>query len=49
MEKRRITFYDASYLAVAYETQSMLITADETFVRKMGEIDYICLLKNFKL
>ena len=48
MEKQKVTFYDASYLAVAYETQSTLITADEKFVKKMGEKDYICLLKHFE-
>lgn len=49
MEKHKVTFYDASYLVVAYETQSTLITADEKFVKKMGEKDYICLLKHFEL
>ena len=46
MEINQVTFYDASYLAVAYETQSTLITADEKFFDKMGEKDNICLLKH---
>lgn len=49
MEKYKVTFYDASYLAVACETQSTLITADEKFVKKIGEKDHICLLKHFEL
>jgi predicted nucleic acid-binding protein len=49
MEKHKVTFYDASYLAVAHEIQSTLITADEKFVKKMGEKDYICPLKYFEL
>ena len=49
IENYKITCYNASYLAVAYETQSTLITADEKFVKKMEEKDFICLLKHFEL
>ena len=49
MKNYSITFYDASYLAVAYETKSTLITADEKFVKKLEEKDFICLLKHFEL
>ena len=34
MRQNRITFYDASYLVVAFEIQGILITADEKFVKK---------------
>ena len=46
MRQERITFYDASYLAVAFEVQGTLITADEKFAKKMMKMDRICLLKN---
>jgi len=49
MQKNRVTFYDASYLAVAYEIKGTLITADERFIKKMGEIDRICLLKHLDI
>ena len=46
MRQKKITFYDASYLAVAFEVQGTLITADEKFAEKMGKTNRICLLKN---
>jgi predicted nucleic acid-binding protein len=46
MRQRGVTFYDASYLAVAFEVQGTLITADEKFAGEMGETNRICLLKN---
>jgi len=49
MKKNRVSFYDASYLAVAYEIKATLITADESFIKKMGKIDRICLLKNLDI
>ena len=49
MKKNRVTFYDASYLAIAYEMNATLITADERFIKKMGKIDRICLLKNLDI
>lgn len=45
MEKNRVTFYDACYLAAALEVQGVLITADRKFVNKMGKTKYIRLLK----
>lgn len=49
MKKNRVTFYDASYLAVAYEIKATLITAGERFIKKMGKMDRICLLKNLDI
>jgi len=49
MKKNRVTFYDASYLAVAYENKATLITADERFIKKMGKIDRVCLLKDLDI
>jgi len=49
MRKKRVTFYDASYLAVAFEVEGTLITADEKFTKKMGKMKQICLLKNLDL
>ena len=44
-----MTFYDAAYLAVAFEIQGTFITADERFVKRMGKIEQLCLLKNLDL
>ena len=49
MKKNRVIFYDASYLAVAYEIKATLVTADERFIKKMGKADRICLLKNLDI
>jgi len=46
MRQKKVTFYDASYLAVAFEVQGTLITADEKFEKEMGKTNRICLLKN---
>jgi len=46
MRQKSITFYGASYLAVAFEVQGTLITADEKFAGEMEETNRICLLKN---
>ena len=34
MNKYKVSFYDASYLAVAHELQAVLVTADEKFVEE---------------
>ena len=49
MEQHDVTFYDASYLAVAFEIQGTLITADEKFCRKMRNVGRICLLSDLNL
>jgi len=49
MKKYKVTFYDASYLAVAQEIQAILITADEKFIKKIGKMNQICLLKDLDL
>lgn len=46
MKTKGVTFYDAAYLAVAYDIQAMLVTADERFVKKIGKSDHLCLLKS---
>lgn len=45
MREYRVSFYDASYLAVAYDIQATLVTADERFVRKLGKVDHLCVLR----
>ena len=49
MSEKRVTFYDVSYLAIAVENQATLITADEKFVKEMGKVGHICLLKQHDL
>jgi predicted nucleic acid-binding protein len=49
MREEKVSFYDVSYLAVAFEIEATLITADETFVKKMQETDCVCLLKHLDL
>jgi len=46
MQEDKITFYDASYLAVAHEIGADLVTADIKFVSKMQKRGRICLLKD---
>ncbi len=46
MRTKGVTFYDATYLAVAYDTKAMLVTADERFVKKIGKSDHLSLLKS---
>jgi predicted nucleic acid-binding protein len=46
MRNKGVTFYDAAYLAVAHEIKAVLVTADERFVRKIGKVDNLCLLKD---
>jgi predicted nucleic acid-binding protein len=49
MKTKGVTFYDAAYLAVAYDIQAMLITADERFIKKIGKNDHLCLLKGIEM
>lgn len=49
MKQKRVTFYDASYLAVAFEIQGTLVTADERFVKEMDKTDHLRLLKDLDL
>ena len=49
MRQVTVSFYDVSYLAIAFEIEATLITADETFVKKMEKMDRICLLKHLDL
>lgn len=46
MAENEVTFYDASYLAVAEETKSILVTADAKFAEKMNRPQSICLLRD---
>jgi predicted nucleic acid-binding protein len=46
MRQKKVTFYDASYLAAAFEVQGTLITADEKFAGEMAKTNRICLLKD---
>jgi predicted nucleic acid-binding protein len=46
MKTKKVTFYDASYLAVAVETGAVLVTADEKFMKKMGKGESLATLKD---
>ena len=46
MKTKKVTFYDASYLAVAVETGAVLVTADEKFAKKMGKGEPLAALKD---
>ena len=46
MRTKKVTFYDASYLAVAVEAGAVLVTADEKFVKKMGKGESLAALKD---
>jgi predicted nucleic acid-binding protein len=48
MRDKGVTFYDAAYLAVAHEIKAVMVTADERFVRKIGQADNLCLLKDIE-
>lgn len=48
MKEFKITFYDASYLAVAHEIGADLVTADAKFAAKMEKEGHICLLKDMR-
>jgi len=47
MKEHQITFYDAAYLAAAYEIDALLLTSDEKFRAKMKNDERICLLRNY--
>jgi predicted nucleic acid-binding protein len=46
MKKYQVTFYDAVYLAAAYEIDAALLTSDDKFREKMRNDERICLLKD---
>ena len=46
MRQNEVTFYDACYLAVAFEIMATLVTTDESFTEKMGKTERICLVKD---
>jgi len=45
----RTTVYDSCFLAVAIEAGGLLVTADETFLRKIGSHAHITSLRNLSL
>ena len=44
----RVTFYDASYLAVARRHEATLLTADEKFARRLQESNDVMSLSNIR-
>lgn len=46
MKEYQVTFYDAVYLAAAYEIDAFLLTSDDKFRAKMQNDERICLLKD---
>ena len=49
MKTHGITFYDAAYLAVAYEFPGILVTADKKFVNKIHQPEHIRLLQDVEI
>jgi predicted nucleic acid-binding protein len=49
MIQKNVSFYDVCHLAVAFQIDATLITADETFAKRMEQMDRICLLKQLDL
>jgi predicted nucleic acid-binding protein len=49
MQDKAVTFYDAAYLAAAHDRNALLVTADQSFARKMRDVQGICLLQDLKL
>ena len=45
--QNKISFYDASYHALAVKQSATLVTADEKHVRRLGTPSHVCLLKNW--
>ncbi len=43
----KVSFYDASYHAIAIENGGMFITADENYYKKTRSLKHIKLLKNY--
>ncbi len=48
MKKHKVTFYDAAYHAVAVINKGILLTADESYCRKTGEMTNVMRLKDWK-
>jgi predicted nucleic acid-binding protein len=48
MKEYQVTFYDAVYLAAAYEIDAVLLTGDEKFREKMKNDNRICLLRDLE-
>jgi len=46
VKEYQATFYDAVYLAAAYEIDAALLTSDDKFRVRMGNDERICLLKD---
>jgi predicted nucleic acid-binding protein len=44
-----VTVYDSCFLAVAIESDALLVTADEAFLRKVGAHLNITSLRNLRL
>lgn len=49
MRSHGVTFYDASYHAVALRAGGCFVTADETYLRKAGSAGQVALLRDFSL
>jgi predicted nucleic acid-binding protein len=49
MRRHAVTFYDASYHAVALKAGGTFVTADEAYVRRAGEAGQVVSLKDFAI
>jgi predicted nucleic acid-binding protein len=47
MQRFNITFYDAVYQAVAFLQKGKLLTADESYRKKVGDIKYVMSLRDW--
>lgn len=48
MKRHKATFYDAAYHAVAVLNKGILLTADESYCRKTGEMTNVMRLKDWR-
>jgi predicted nucleic acid-binding protein len=49
MREHRVTFYDASYHALAIRHRGTMVTADRTYVKKAGRAGHVTLLNDWQL
>jgi len=47
-ERKKATFYEAAYLAAAHNLNAILVTADQSFARNVGNVQGLCLRQNLK-
>ena len=48
MQKYHVTFYDAAYHALAIENKGLLLTADETYCKKVKDAKHVARLSDWR-